>query len=285
MLKCRFVRPAGRRAFTLVELLVAIGIIALLLGILLPALGAAREAGRTVACGSNMRQVGQAIVMYAGDNGQRVPFGAWEVEGPQRFTTWDDLLAPYLGTTLTDAEADADYTPRDIPVVRCPADGLDRIWAARNFARSYGIVRVLRGSNGPDGYGFAGFATHGITRTPTLPRTFRLSAKLTDARRPSETLLIVERPNRWNSIGTTSGGTYVDRPADQSPFGTWSEPEQIPNQSSHHDLKRTLHGKGRWNYLFADGHVSPMLPRETLGSRPDSTVYSPKGMWTRDPND
>jgi prepilin-type N-terminal cleavage/methylation domain-containing protein/prepilin-type processing-associated H-X9-DG protein len=62
-------RPCrSHRGFTLIELLVVMGIIAALIAILLPALSSARVAARTAACASNMRQLGQALLMYANDN-------------------------------------------------------------------------------------------------------------------------------------------------------------------------------------------------------------------------
>ena len=61
--------------FTLVELLVVIGIIALLMGLLLPALGRARESARKTACLSNLRQTHQFLVIYANDYKDRVPVG------------------------------------------------------------------------------------------------------------------------------------------------------------------------------------------------------------------
>ncbi len=64
-------------AFTLVELLVVIGIIALLVGILLPALSHARQQANLIVCQTHMRQLGQAIALYVVDNQGTLPYGYW----------------------------------------------------------------------------------------------------------------------------------------------------------------------------------------------------------------
>ena len=62
-----------RHSFTLIELLVVIAIIAILAAMLLPALNQAREKAHTSSCSSQMKQVIQAVLMYAGDSGDMMP--------------------------------------------------------------------------------------------------------------------------------------------------------------------------------------------------------------------
>src|SRR5690554_165040 len=86
------------RAFTLVELLVVIGIIALLISILLPALNSARSAAISLTCQSNLRQVMQAVQMYANENKGIMPHTYGNAgDGDLNGTYWTVQIAPYLG--------------------------------------------------------------------------------------------------------------------------------------------------------------------------------------------
>ena len=75
-------RPRRAHAFTLVELLVVIGIIALLISILMPALRKAREQAAGLACSSNQRQLMQAFLMFAADHKGRLPGNFTDFSNP-----------------------------------------------------------------------------------------------------------------------------------------------------------------------------------------------------------
>ena len=118
--------PTNKKAFTLIELLVVIAIIAILAGLLLPALGSAKSKARNIQCMNHTKQLTLAWIMYSDDNNDRVPLAtssntpyAW-VNGTMNFdpanrSNWDpdqDIrsgrLWPYCGESLA--------------IWRCPAD-------------------------------------------------------------------------------------------------------------------------------------------------------------------
>src|SRR3954469_23807997 len=137
------VSKSKRAAFTLVELLVVIGIIALLIAMLLPALNKAREGARSVACLSNMKQIATATIMYANDNKSQMPNIAnwlcWSrkvdpITGISNPSAADQnismsSLTPYLGAKQVDHVAtnqDANRVNEKLEnVYRCPSDNLN----------------------------------------------------------------------------------------------------------------------------------------------------------------
>lgn len=102
MFPCKIYRHRLTRGFTLVELLVVIGIIAVLISILLPALAKARQAALTISCGSNLRQIGLALSIYDMEHKQ-LPFNnIWAPPGTGgiangRVTHWGEDLTIALG--------------------------------------------------------------------------------------------------------------------------------------------------------------------------------------------
>ncbi len=96
---------AGRRptkGFTLVELLVVIGIIALLISILLPSLNKARQAANSVKCKANLRSIGEGLLIYAGSYKGTLPYGGWD-------GMLDTSKTPFVAGTVPAGYTQGDY--------------------------------------------------------------------------------------------------------------------------------------------------------------------------------
>jgi prepilin-type N-terminal cleavage/methylation domain-containing protein/prepilin-type processing-associated H-X9-DG protein len=160
----------SRRAFTLIELLVVISIIAVLIALLLPALGSARRSAQSVACLSQVRQIGQATQMYADEHKQSLPRSthSYLAHGVK---PWGYALGPYLASDAAGKPGPA-FDSLFNGVYRCPGDEREDVW-------SYGKNAWFELSAGETG------EIEGTANGPTYPRT-------TDVPQPTATVLFAE---------------------------------------------------------------------------------------------
>jgi prepilin-type N-terminal cleavage/methylation domain-containing protein len=139
-----------RRAFTLVELLVVIAIIGILVALLLPAIQAAREAGRRSSCSNNLRQIGLAVHNYMDSIGELPPAGCYLPGATGSSWSAQARILPYIEQenlqNLIDFSlpysAQGNVTQTKVPVYQCPSEirKMPRVdGAITHYPLSYGF--------------------------------------------------------------------------------------------------------------------------------------------------
>ena len=222
------VGPASR-AFTLVELLVVIGIIALLIGLLMPVLGRAREAAKTTACLSNLRQMGTAAAAYVAEHRGFYPPSQWyDASDPGTHYAWDFTK-----------------TPQGV------VPGL--LWGRRTHAQVQQCPNFDGRSNSPgDPYTGYNYNTSFIGRGKG--ERIESPAKASQVRRPSETILFGD--GQWR-LGANKFMRSPKPSPSEDPFA-YAEGSPVKGagtQGFRHNRNRVT------NAAFCDGHAESLRDR------------------------
>jgi prepilin-type N-terminal cleavage/methylation domain-containing protein/prepilin-type processing-associated H-X9-DG protein len=236
--------PATFDGFTLVEILVVIGIIAILIALLMPALSRARNQAARVVCLSNLRQIGQAFVAYATANRGAYPAPAMGLaQYPEDWIFWQP------GRDVTQS-ALFDYLGKSVKVLECPLGVPERgptpgvpATIYPPYPYSYSVNRYFTGSS--TGGRFIASGSGG-------------PCPLGKAVNPSQKVLVMEEDvTRINdgSFNWSSADDLSSRYSSVSVRHDGSGPENNGTDHSYYDRIASDFARRKGNVFFADGHV------------------------------
>lgn len=246
-----------RKAFTLVELLVVVSIIALLLGILLPSLSKAREKAKIVVCRTNVRSLGTGFVLYSADNQNRV-FPTTTADGAH--TLWLD----HVGEQISNVDK-VRYCPTTEINPNEPQMGK---WEPTQVGGSTTTTWIW--NFGPDGYEYGSYGFNGWLYNNTNPKWEGYYWDTASPAQASSVPLFTDCRwvDSWPENGDTCSANFDIN--DSGNLNTMSY------------MERFLIGRheGKLNIGFADGHVED-IKLEMLWSVKWGPKFEPQGAQTR----